>query len=82
MICTSFLIHICQYFIYHSNLQKAKEFWVEATVLRLGRETDKKFRWKEDLGFSRSMLSEPFLYYKEKIEIEVRLNKIFQAFAI
>ena len=61
---------------------KAKEFWVEATVLRLGRETDKKFRWKEDLGFSRSMLSEPFLYYKEKIEIEVRLNKIFQAFAI
>ena len=56
---------------------KAKEFWVEATVLRLGRETDKKFRWKEDLGFSRSMLSEPFLHYKGKLEYEVRLNEIF-----
>ena len=45
-------------------------------MIRLGRETDRKFRWKEDLGFSRSMLSDSFLHYKKMIEFQVRWNKI------
>ena len=44
---------------------------MEANVISLGRDNDKEFRWKQDLGFYSSELSESFLYYKEKIEIEV-----------
>ena len=45
---------------------------MEADIIQLGRDNDKEFRWEEDLGFSNNGLSEQFLYYKEKIEIEVR----------
>ena len=55
----------------------AKEFWMEADVIKLGRDNDKEFRWNDDLGFSSSELSEPFLYYKEKLEIEVSYQSYY-----
>ena len=45
---------------------------METDIIKLGRDTDQEFRWKEDLGFSSGDLSENFLYFKEKLEIEVR----------
>ena len=45
---------------------------METDIIKLGRDTDQEFRWKPDLGFSSGDLSENFLYFKEKLEIEVR----------
>ena len=56
-------------------LLAAKLFWLEATIIKLGRE---QFRWDEDLGFSSSQLSSKFLHYKQELDYQVSLCYMFE----